>query len=368
MKTYELIDLKKEYSKIKKEITTKLTEVIESSDFILGKEVRSFEKSFAHYCRTEYCVGVSSGTSALFLVLKSLGIKENDEIILPSHTFASDAEAIINLGAKPVFADVDADTFLITADSIKKAITPKTKAVIVVHLYGLVCDMDTILELCNKIKLPVIEDCAQSHGATYKTKMAGSFGYAGIFSFFPAKNLGCFGDGGAIVTNSSVLYEKIKSLRNHGRKESKYLYYEVGFNERLDNIQAAVLNVKLQYLDSWNKKRNETAKIYSYHFKNSLIKTQTISNERYSSFYVYTILSSHRDKLKEQLNNLGIKTGIYYPVPLHLQPAYSYLKYKKGDLPITERLCEHILSIPMHPFLSKADATYISKQVLKCSK
>ena len=343
-----LNDLKAQHDSIKEELERAINSVISKSQFIGGEALDEFEENFSNYCQKGHCIGTSSGTSALYTVLKCSGIKSGDEVIVPVHTFIATAFAVSLLGAKPVFADVNENDFLINADFIENKITPKTKAIIPVHLYGNVCDMEKIKLTAEKYNLKIIEDCAQAHGSAYKG-IPVPITDIGCFSFYPAKNLGALGDAGAIVTSSKELAEKCRKFINHGRKD-KYLHISEGFNFRLDNLQAAILDVKLKYLESWINKKRSIANQYNKELMNS-IAVPFVDEAVKHSYHLYVIKSKNRDALKKHLEINGIETGIHYPLPLHLQPALSYLGYKKGDFPVAESLAEQILSIPMYPFL-----------------
>lgn len=355
MKQIPIFDLNKQYLNLKKEIDPVIARIFETSAYINGPECESFEHNFAKYCNTKYALGVASGTSALSLSLEALEIGEGDEVICPSHTFAATAEAIVHRKAIPVFVDIYEHTYNINPIEIEKAITNKTKAIIVVHLYGQPAKMDEIMKIAKMHSLKVVEDAAQAHGATYQGKKVGSIGNIGCFSFFPAKNLGCAGDGGGVTTNNKKLYEKVKSLKDHGRV-SKYVHKEVGYGERLDNLQAAILNVKLPYLDEWNERRNEIAAKYSNNL-NPDLKPPHISPKSRSSFYVYTLRHENRDKIIEELQKNGINAGIYYPIPLHEQDAFK--AYKKNTLPVTEKIAKEVFSIPVYPELENEQIHYI---------
>ncbi len=356
-----LMNLPLQYQKLKKEIDNSIKGVIEESDFILGKELHLFEKEFADYCDAKYCFGVSSGSTALELALKAIGIKNGDEVICPTLTFTATAAAIVNMGAIPVFGDIDPKTYNLDSNQIIKKITKKTKAIIVVHLYGQITNMNEIWEIARKYKLKIIEDAAQAHGAAYKNKKVGSWGDAACFSFYPSKNLGCFGDGGAVVTNNSKIAKNISLLRDHGRV-SKYNHKIVGYNGRLDNLQAAILRVKLRYLDGWNQKKQQIAKYYSEKLSDIYIRPFKFPNSSHV-YYVYTLRHSKRNLIINLLMEKGINSAIYYPTPLHLQPAYSYLKYRKGDFPIAESICKDIFSIPIYPELTSGEIKYIVKSL-----
>jgi len=356
------VDLKRQYEKIKNEIDNAIFKVINDGDFILGKELEAFEKEFASYCDSKFCVGVNSGTSALHLTLIALGITKEDEVILPANTFISAAFAVSYTGANPVFVDIDRESYNIDVTKIKEKITKKTKAIIPVHLYGQTADMNPILEIAKKYDLKVVEDCCQAHGALYNGKKAGSIGDVGCFSFYPSKNLGAYGDSGAIATSDEKLLEKICMLRNYGQKV-KYHHLIKGFNDRLDNIQAAILRVKLKYLDEWNTARRKHALFY-----NSLLEdTEAIIpvQKDYAKhiYHQYVIRTKERDNLSKYLNSKQISTLIYYPIPIHLQKAYSDLNCKKGTFPITEQYSDEIISLPIFPELKQEEIRYVVSNV-----
>ena len=341
-------DLKRNYFKIYEEIDLVIKDVLEKGWFVLGKQGELFEKEFAEYCGRSYGIGVNSGTDALKLALKAIGIKKDDEVITVPNTAIPTAMAIVETGAKPVFVDAGED-YLMDASKIEGAITSKTKVIMPVHLYGQACNMDAILEVAKKNNLFVIEDCAQAHGAEYRG-MKVPLGDVGCFSFYPSKNLGAFGEGGMIVTNNKELSDKLKLLRNYGQS-TKYDADTLGSNSRLDEIQAAILRVKLKYLDEWNEQRRKLASKYNSNLK-EIIKTPLENPLTKHVYHLYVIRTEKRNFVLEELKKRGIGTGIHYPIPLHLQKAFQYLKYKKGDFPIAEKFSEEILSLPMFPELT----------------
>jgi dTDP-4-amino-4,6-dideoxygalactose transaminase len=372
----QFLDLKAQYQSIKKEIDQAIKKVLDNCNFILGPEVEKLENNVAKYCGVKYGVALNSGTDALLLSLKALGIKPKDEVIVPSFTFISTAEVVSLIGAKPVFIDIKSSTFNINPELIEKLITPKTKAIIPVHLFGLSAEMDKIMKIARKHKLKVIEDAAQAIGAKYspphqnigrqgKNKKVCSFGDCGCLSFFPSKNLGGYGDGGMVVTNDKKLAEKIKMLRAHGTKR-KYYHQIIGTSSRLDALQSAVLSVKLKHLDKWTKTRQKNAEYYTKNLKN--IKEIIVPIFPFSAFHVfnqYTIRAQKRNQLQKYLAQNNIPTQVYYPHPLHLQPAFKYLKYKKGDFPETEKACQEVLSLPIYPELTKKQQDYIIQKIKK---
>lgn len=357
--------LSEQYNDIKSEIDSAIADVLKSGWYILGKELKSFEEEFAKYCGVKYAVGCASGTEAIALSLMALNIKQGDEVITVPNTAVPTISAISMTGAKPVLVDID-KYFLIDTSKIEKAITKKTKAILPVHLYGQAADMDKINKIAAKFNLKVIEDAAQAHGAQYKNKKTGSLADLGCFSFYPTKNLGCFGDGGAVTTNDKALYERLQMLRNYGQKERYYHAIE-GINSRLDEIQAAVLRIKLKYLDEWNNKRKKIAGFYNGLLKNVC----AIPLERKESnhiFHLYVIKTKNRQKLQAYLKEKGIDTLIHYPIPVHLQKAYVQLKYANGDFPVTEQCAQEILSLPMHPHLNEKNIKYICCSICECIK
>lgn len=359
-KNIDLIDLKKQYLAIKNEIDKAIQKVVENTSFILGKEVSDFEKNFSNYCNTKYCIGVSSGTDALYLSMKALGIGPGDEVITTANTFIGTVLAISHCGAKPILVDCSESDYNIDVNKIESSITEKTKAILPVHLYGQPADMDSILELAEKYNLDIIEDACQAHGAEYRKKRVGGIGRIGCFSFYPTKNLGSYGDGGAITTNDPDLAEKIKLLRNSGQK-IKYNSIIKGYNCRLDSLQAAILNVKLKYLDKWNEQRRKNAKLYNELLeKDNNTITPYERNEVKHVYHLYVIRTKMRDKLMENLKLKGISTRVYYPIPIHLQQAYKDLGYSKGSFPVTEEYSNSVLALPIFPELKKEEIKYIA--------
>ncbi|MBP7087959.1 MAG: DegT/DnrJ/EryC1/StrS family aminotransferase [Candidatus Omnitrophica bacterium] len=350
-----LVDLTAQYNTIKNEIKLEIDKVLSKGDFILGEAVGKFEESFSCFCDSDYCVGVSSGTDALFLSLLALGIGPGDEVITVANTFVATVLAISYTGAKPVLIDIDSKTFNLDLEKIEEKITPKTKAIMPVHLYGRAVDMERLSSLADKYHLKVVEDAAQAHGALYKGRKVGSFGIAGCFSFYPGKNLGAYGDAGCIVTSDKRVYEDLISLRNYGSPK-KYYHNRIGYNHRLDTIQAAVLNVKLKYLAEWNKKRLNNAKIYNKKLKGigDLI-FPVIDDDDSCVFHLYVIRTKKRDNLLKYLKSYDIQCGIHYPVPIYSQEAYKHLGYHKEDFPVTENIVKEILSLPMYPELTEAE-------------
>jgi len=358
-------NLKSQYSHIKKEVDTVIERVINNAQFIGGSEVEKFEKEFADYLKVKYVIGVNSGTDALIIGIRGLDLKTNDEVIVPANTFIATALAVSENGAQPVFVDIDENDNGINLDDLKNKINEKTKAIILVHLYGQPDKIDEIKEIIKKTgrKIHIIEDACQAHGAMYKGKRVGNFGIFSAFSFYPTKNLGAYG-GGAIVTNDRKLAEKYRLIHQYG-SDNKYFHKTFGVNSRLDTLQAAVLGVKLKYLDDWNKKRQAVAKLYTKYLNKmvSEIKTPNEFSNRKSVFHIYLIRTKKRNQLINYLKKRGILTLIHYPLPLHLQKAYSYLGYKHGDFPNTEKESEEILSLPMFEYMTEKQIKYVVKSI-----
>jgi dTDP-4-amino-4,6-dideoxygalactose transaminase len=367
-KAIPFVDLNRQYNTIKSDIDEKIYSVLESASFVLGSWVEKFEEGLAAYCHVDHAIGVSSGTTALVLALRSLNIGRGDEVITVPNTFIATASAISSTGAIPVFIDIDGKTCNIDTSQIEQAITENTKAIIVVHLYGQTSDMEVVLQLADKYNLKVIEDACQAHGAEYKGQRAGSMGHISAFSFYPSKNLGAYGDGGAVITNAGELADKVRLLRNHGSAK-KYYHEVIGYNSRLDEIQAAILNVKLKYLDEWNEQRRGNASIYNRCLKNLAAQgIVTVPEEKSWAKHVYHLYvvqveESVRDKLIEHLIAEKINAQIHYPIPIHLQQAYSHLGYKEGSFPVAEMAAKRIISLPMFPELEQQEIEYVVKQI-----
>ncbi len=355
-----LVDLKAQYARIKPEIDAAMQRVVENTAFIMGKEVKAFEDGFAAYQGVKHAIGVSSGTDAIFLALAALGIGPGDEVITVAHTFIATAEPIVHLGAKPVFVDIDPQTYNLDPALLEAAITPRTKAIMPVHLYGQFADMQPILDIAQRHNLPVIEDAAQAHGAEYQGKRAGSWGIAACFSFYPGKNLGAYGDAGAVVTNDDALAKKIAMLRNHGRT-TKYEHDMIGYGDRLDALQAAVLAAKLPHLEAWNDARRTHADYYDAALAGlpGVVIPQRLPDARHV-YHLYVIrVQGNRDALIEHLKTQGVDAGIHYPVPLHVQPAMRFLGYNAGDFPHSEAAAASIVSLPMYPELTPEQRSYV---------
>jgi dTDP-4-amino-4,6-dideoxygalactose transaminase len=352
-------DLKRQYSLIREEIESAVCEVLASTHYSDGPFVEGFEQCFAAFCDAEFAVGVNSGTSALHLSLLALGVKPGDEVLVPANTFIATAWAVSYVGGVPVFVDCDLETWNIDVHKIEARISPRTKAIIGVHLYGLPCDMGSIQQIAKDHRLFIIEDCAQAHGATYKGRHVGSFGEAGCLSFYPGKNLGACGEGGALITNNRSLAEHIRVLRNHGASR-RYYHDEIGFNMRMDGIQAAILKVKLGHLSKWNARRQEIARMYHDGIKNKKIKMQRQPEECSSVHHLFVITTEQRDELLLHLQDNFIQTALHYPVPCHLQQAYQFLGYQRGDCPRAEYLSHHCLSLPMFPELTNDEVEAVT--------
>ena len=358
-----LLDLRAQYAQIKNEVLAAVGEVLESQVCILGPKVAELEEEIARLSDCRFAIGVSSGTDALLACLMAKNIGPGDEVITTPFTFFATAGCVSRTGARPVFVDVDAKTYNIDAGQIEAAITPRTKAIIPVHLFGQMADMDPIVDIARRHGLFVIEDAAQAISATYKGHKAGSMGDVGCFSFFPSKNLGAAGDGGMMVTNSPELHKKLVAMRSHG-SDPKYYHSFIGGNFRLDAIQAAVLLVKLRYLDSWSEARRRNADAYNRLFAGSPIVTPWVHPDTISIYNQYVIRVPKRDELVSHLKSLQIGHEIYYPLPLHLQQCFSDLGYKKGDLPNSERAAEEVLALPIYPELEPAQLEFVGNTIL----
>lgn len=383
-----LIDLKAQYKSISDDLDRVTKEVLSSAAYIMGKNVIEFEKEFAEYIGVKHAISVGNGTDALVIALKSLGIGAGDEVITSTFTYFASAECISAVGATPVFVDVEKDTFNIDPTKIEEKITEKTKAIIPVHIFGQSADMDPINEIAKKHNLKVIEDACQAVGSKYKEKMIGTLGDVACFSFFPTKNLSCAGDGGMIVTNDDDIATIAKALRTHGSGETgqkaynllnniseeiatsqegddtvynplKYYNYLIGFNSRLDAIQGAILRVKLPHLDSWNSGRRKVAEIYNKEFEGSNVVPPTVRPENEHIYHQYVVQCEDRESMLNKLKEKGVATGVYYPVPLHLQKVYKDLGYKEGDMPVAEYLSHRTFAIPVYPELTEKQIKYI---------
>ncbi|MCV9884750.1 DegT/DnrJ/EryC1/StrS family aminotransferase [Metabacillus halosaccharovorans] len=365
-----MLDLKEQYQNLKPEINAALEDVMSSSTFILGKNVKKLEKDVAEYSNVKYGVGVANGSDALHISLLGCGIEEGDEVITTAFTFFATAGAIARINAKPVFVDIDPKTFNIDPTKIEAAITEKTKAIIPVHLYGQMADMDPIVEIAKKHNIAIIEDAAQAIGATYKGKKVGELGTTACYSFFPTKNLGAYGDAGMIVTDYEEIAEKMSVIRVHGSKP-KYYHHVLGYNSRLDEMQAAILNVKFPHLDEWSNLRREKAHTYNQLIQEQLqdkIVTPFEADYSHHIFHQYTLRVPKRDELQAYLKEHGVATMVYYPKPLHLQPVFENLGYKEGDLPVTEKACQEALSLPMFPELKQEQQAFVVEQIVNFYK
>jgi dTDP-4-amino-4,6-dideoxygalactose transaminase len=355
-----LVDLNAQYASIRPEIDAAIQSVIARSAFIMGSDVRDFEVRFAEYCTASFAIGVASGTAALELTLRAYGVSAGDEVITSAHTFIATAEAISAVGARPVFADIDPQTYNLDPDAVAAALTPATRAILPVHIYGQPADMERLMNFAQVSGLTVIEDAAQAHGATWGGRRVGTLGHAACFSFYPGKNLGAYGDAGAVTTDDAHIAEQVSLLRNHGR-HSKYLHDIKGFGERIDTLQAAILAVKLRYLENWTAARRRLATRYTELLADldGEIVLPFVHPEADPVWHLYVIRTQQRDALLAHLNQHGVGAGIHYPTPLHLQPAYADLGYTRGALPITEEVADTCLSLPIYPEMTDAQQEYV---------
>ncbi len=357
------LDLKVQYQQIEQEVLPMLTEAMSNASFIGGPQVSGLETEFAQFTDSKFCIGVGSGTDALRFSLMAAEIGDSDEVITVPNTFIATTEAISQVNAMPVFVEINPDTYNIDISKIEEKITDKTKAIVPVHLYGQCVDMDPILEIAKKHNLVVIEDACQAHGALYKTKKAGSLGTAGCFSFYPGKNLGAFGEGGAVVTQNEEIADKIRMIRDHGQAQ-KYFHDMEGYNGRLDAIQAGVLRIKLKRLKDWNQGRRKNAKAYNELLSSTNgVKIPLEPDFSQAVYHLYVILVDDRDGLQKFLADKGIASGLHYPMPLHLQKAYVHLGHKEGDFPVTENVAKRLLSLPMFPELTREQIEYICDSI-----
>ena len=356
------VDPRANYLAHKDEIDAAIARVLTSGRYILGQEVSTFEQEFAGYIGVKFGIGVGSGTDALHLALRACGVGAGDEVITVSHTAVATAAAIELSGAKPVFIDIESDTFLMDPSGIEKAVTPRTKAILPVHLYGNVAEMERILDVANRYGLHVVEDCAQSHGARYKERRSGAWGTVAAFSFYPTKNLGALGDGGMVVTNDPELATRVRSLREYGWHQ-RHVSETAGLNSRLDELQAAVLRVKLRYLDGSNEERRRRARRYTQRLQGADIRCPSVREHVDPVYHLYVIRTQERDSLRDFLRGQGIQTLIHYPVPVHLQNAYKQLGCDPGDLPVTEECSRQILSLPLYPEMPESEIEEVSSQI-----
>lgn len=358
-----IVDLKAQYSSISEEVVSAVKSVLESGAYILGKNVAVLENSVAKLCGVKHGIGLASGTDALLLSLLALGIRTGDEVITTPYTFFSTAEVVSKAGGKPVFADIDPRTYNLDPALVEKKITSRTRAIIPVHIFGQMADMDPLLDLAKRYGLALIEDACQAIGASYKGHMAGSLGNTGCFSFYPTKNLGGYGDGGMVVTNDDELADRIRLLRVHGSRR-RYYHSIPGYNSRLDEIQAAMLIVKLQYLERWNELRRERACLYDQLLKSSEVVTPFVEDWNVSVYHLYVLRLKKRDELKARLERAGINSGVYYPLPLHLQEVFRGLGYQPGDLSKAETAAQETLALPLYPEIPVEAVQRVAEEVL----
>jgi len=357
-----LLDLKAQYLSIKSEIDQAVLGVLDSAKFIFGPEMKALENEIATYCGVKEAVAVANGTDALMLTLKALGIGAGDEVITSPFTFFASAETIAQVGATPVFVDVDPITLNMDLEQLESKITTRTKAIIPVHIFGQMVDVERVMEIAGRYDLKVIEDAAQAIGAQYRGRPAGSIGHAGTFSFFPTKNLGAYGDAGMIVTNDERLAAELRQLRFHGC-ETKYYHEQIGYNSRLDEIQAAILRVKFRYLEQWNEARREKAQVYDRLLADGKVILPGRDQLALPVYHLYVLRTEERQELMARLNEAGIANAIYYPIPLHLQKALHYLGYQEGDFPVAEQACRQALAIPCYPELTFEQQQQIAKVI-----
>lgn len=362
MTMIRFVDLKKQYLGIKQEIDDAVLGVLESTQYILGPEVTAFESEFAAYCEADHCIGVSSGLDALTCSLAVLGIGPGDEVIVPADTFIATALPVTLLGATVRLVDCEDQYFNIDPAAIEGAINENTRAIMPVHLYGQIADMDPILAVAKKHGLYVIEDAAQAHGARYKGKRAGSIGDLACFSFYPGKNLGAYGDGGAVVTNDPELAQKARMYGNYGQTK-KYHHESIGQNMRLDSVQAAILRVKLKYLDQWNATRVQMADLYREHLADTKLLLPQCASFSDHVYHLFVVRHPDRDRILEKLGQDQIQSGLHYPIPIHMQKSYAHLGYKPGDFPVAEKLAETCLSLPMHGELTAGDVETVCEKL-----
>lgn len=363
MESIPYLDLQAQYAPLRSEVLTALGEICESTSFAQGSATSDFEAKFAAYCGVGHCVSLNSGTSALHLALRCIDVGPGDEVITVSMTFIATAWAISYVGATPVFVDIDPVRRTLNPANFEAAITSRTKAIIPVHLYGMPAEMDRIMSIAEQHGVPVIEDAAQAHGARYHGRRVGQFGQIACFSFYPSKNLGAYGEGGALITNDASIAHRARSLRDHAQSQ-KYLHDEIGYNYRMDSFQGAVLSIKLKHLDEWNTARSDCARLYTELLKDSSYKLPAYASDSECVWHCYVIETPERDRVRSALQDVEIQSAVHYPVPIHLQRAYAHLGYRSGDLPVTEALCEHCLSLPIYPELSKEKISRIASVLL----
>ncbi|HEV2763231.1 MAG TPA: DegT/DnrJ/EryC1/StrS family aminotransferase [Pyrinomonadaceae bacterium] len=356
------VDLKAQYESIREEVGAAIGRVLENSSFILGREVEAFEEAFAGYVGARFCVGVSNGTAAIQLALMACGVGAGDEVVVPANTFFASAEAVSTAGAVPRFVDADPVSYNLDVKQLEAAITERTRALLPVHLYGQPADLDAVFEVAERHNLLVVEDAAQAHGALYKGRRVGALARAGCFSFYPGKNLGAYGEGGAVVTDDPEVARRVRLLRDHG-SERKYRHEIVGYNFRMEGIQGAVLGVKLKHLDAWNELRRAHAARYDELLRDSGLKLPREMAYARHVYHLYVVQTEGRDELQQRLAAAGVQTGIHYPVPVHLQPAYSSLGHKPGDFPESERQAARVLSLPMFPELTAEQIERVAEAI-----
>jgi dTDP-4-amino-4,6-dideoxygalactose transaminase len=362
MNEIPFFDLKRQRKNIRVEVDTAIYDVLENTAFSGGDFSEKFEKEFAQYCNTAYARGVDNGTSAIHLALRALGIGPGDEVIVPAHTFIASAWGISYVGATPVFVDSLPDTWEVDPAAVEKAITPKTRAIVAVHLYGVPADLSALTKIATAHNIPLIEDCAQAHGALYEGKKVGSIGTVGCFSFYPSKNLGAYGEAGGLTTNDEHIATKVAMMRSHGAKV-RYEHEMLGYNMRLDGIQGAVLSVKLKYLDAWNARKSIIVDAYRSGIKNSKVKLQAVTPNSTPAYHLFVVTVDDRQKFINHLKSQGVGTALHYPIPCHLQKAYEPLGHKKGDLPVAEYIAEHCVSLPLFPEMTDEEVAHIIKVV-----
>ncbi len=360
------VDLKMQYASIKEEVLVEISQVLDGMQLFLGKNVRALESDYAAYCNTEFAIGVSSGTDALHIALRACGLGPGDEVITVSHTFIATVEAIILTGAKPVLIDIDPETYNMDPGQLEKAITPKTKAIIPVHIYGQPADMDPIIEIARAHNLKIIEDACQAHGAAYKGRRTGSMGDAGCFSFYFTKNLGAYGEGGIVTTSDPEIADRCRMARDHGQN-AKYHHAMIGINGRLDEIQAAVLRIKLRHLDDWLEQRRLLAQTYNSSLYQDYIVPEEMPWAKHV-YHLYVIRTPERDRLREYLESKGVASGMHYPIPVHLQKAWRACRGPELSLPVTEKITQEIISLPMYPELTIEEVDYVCNCVNEFNK
>ena len=363
MESVPYLDLRAQYRTLRSEVLNAFEEICESTSFAQGATTSEFETKFAAYCGVDHCVSLNSGTSALHLALRCLDVGPGDEVVTVSMTFIATAWAISYVGATPVFVDIDPLRRTLNPDKLEAAITSRTKAIMPVHLYGMPAEMDRIMAIAERHGVPVIEDAAQAHGATYRGRRVGQFGQVACFSFYPSKNLGAYGEGGALITNDASVAHRARSLRDHAQSQ-KYLHAEIGYNYRMDSFQGAVLSIKLNHLDEWNTARIGCARQYTELLKDSSYKLPADMSDSECVWHCYVIETPERDRVCSGLRDAGIQSAVHYPVPVHLQKAYAQLGYRSGDLPVTEALCKDCLSLPIYPELSKEKISRVASVLL----